>query len=130
MTLAELGRALAQHGVILALTAEGKLKPTADQQPPGDLVDAIRAHRAVLVRRLERSQHPDGRLNVAALQDQPGRCASCGRWQGPDEYGDGLCLLGRAAHGWPDGRPDAPVLTTALHECAAYGGKGWKAVAA
>lgn len=124
MTLVELCRALAQHGVSLALTAEGKLKPTADQQPPSAVVESIRAHRALLVRRLERGQHPDGRLNVAALQ---GRCANCGRWQGPDEYGDGLCVLGRAAHGWPYGNPDAPVMTTALHCCAAYGGQGWQA---
>lgn len=127
MTLAELGRALAQHGVFLTLTPDGKLKPTADQQPPADLVEAIRAHRAVLVRRLERGQLPDGRLNMAALQ---GRCVSCGRWQGPDEYGDGLCPLGRGAHGRLDGNLAAPEMTTALHLCAAHGGKGWKAAAA
>lgn len=130
MTLGELCRALGQHGVSLALTPEGKIKPTAAQQPPAELVESIKAHRAVLVRRLERGQLPDGRLNMAALQDQPGRCVSCSRWQGPDEYGDGLCVLGRAAHGWPYGNPDAPVMTTAHHCCAAYGGKGWKAVAA
>lgn len=75
--------------------------------------------------------HPDrlpgGYLNAAVLQLQPGRCASCAHWQGPDEYGDGLCPLGRAAHGWLDGNPAAPVMTTALHECAAQAGRGWKA---
>lgn len=130
MTLTELCRALTQHGVSLALTAEGKLKPTADQQPPAELLESIKAHRDHLVRRLERGQFPDGRLNVAALQDQPGRCASCSRWQGPDEFGDGLCVLGRQAHGWPYGNPEAPVITTALHICGAYDGRGWKAVAA
>ena len=69
---------------------------------------------------------PDGRLNAAVLQLQPGRCASCTHWQGPDEYGDGLCPLGRRAHGWYDGNPDAPVMTTPLHECAAHAGRGWK----
>ncbi len=129
MTLAELCASLAQHGVSLALTAEGKIKPSADHAPPADLVDAIKAHRALLVRRLERGQLPDGRLNVAALEGQPGRCQSCARWQGPDVYGDGLCVLGREAHGWPYGNPKGPVLTTALHECGAHGGKGWKAAA-
>ncbi|WP_156372831.1 hypothetical protein [Deinococcus sp. Leaf326] len=62
---------------------------------------------------------PDGRLNAVVLRLRPGRCASCAHWQGPDEYGDGLCPLGRLAHGWLDGQRDAPVMTTALHECAA-----------
>lgn len=75
----------------------------------------------------ERGRLPDGYLNVAVLQNHPGRCASCARWQGPDAYGDGLCVLGRQAHGWPYGNPNAPVMTTALHCCAAHGGQGWQA---
>lgn len=63
----------------------------------------------------------------AELGQQPGRCGSCFRWEGPDEYGDGLCPLGRKAHGWLDGNPDVPVICTVHHQCAAYGGKGWKA---
>lgn len=124
--MAELCRALTQHGVSLALTPDGKLKPTADQPPPAAVVESIKAHRVALVRRLERGQHPDGRLNASILEGQPGRCVSCGRWQGPDAYGDGLCILGRGAHGWLDGNPDAPVLTGALHVCAAHNGQGWQ----
>ena len=127
MTLGELVRLLDQHGVNLALTAEGKLKPTADQQPPAEVIEGIRAHRAALVRRLERGQRADGRLDVARLSALPGHCGSCARWQGPDAYGDGLCSLGRAAHGWHDGNPRAPVLIVPHHKCAAHGGAGWKA---
>lgn len=78
----------------------------------------------------EKTAHPDrlpsGHLNAAVLQLQQGRCASCARWEGPDEYGLGLCPVGRAAHGWLDGNPKGPVTTTPLHECAAHAGRGWK----
>lgn len=127
MTLARLCAQLDQHGLVLTLTPEGRLRPTANHPPPDELLVAIRAHRALLVRRLERGQHPDGRLNTGALEGQPGRCVSCSRWQGPDAYGDGLCVLGRGAHGWLDGNPDAPVMTGALHDCAAHNGQGWQA---
>lgn len=91
MTLSELVRLLEQHGVNLTLTAEGKLKPTADQQPPAEVIEGIRQHRAALVRRLERGQRADGRYHLADLLPLPGICASCARWQ-PFTAGD---LLGR-----------------------------------
>ena len=87
----------------------------------------MREHREALLRQVQEGRLPDGRLDVAALSALPGHCGSCARWQGPDAYGDGLCPLGRAAHGWHDGNPKAPVLTTPHHACAAYSGKGWKA---
>lgn len=126
MRLSELLPELVQHGVSLSLTPDGKLRRQADQPPPAAVVESIREHRALLVRRLERGQRPDGRLNAAALKGQPGRCVGCAHWQGPDTYGDGLCLLGRGAHGWLDGNPAAPVLTPALHACAAQNGQGWQ----
>jgi hypothetical protein len=117
---------LVRHGITLSLTAEGKIKPKADQPPPAELVEGMREHREHLVRQLKEGRLPDGRLDVAALSLQPGRCASCGWWIGPDEYGDGRCPLGRAAHGWPDGNPNEAVLTTALHHCQAREGRGWE----
>ena len=87
----------------------------------------LRVHREALLRQVQEGRLPDGRLDVAALSALPGRCGSCARWQGPDAYGDGLCSLGRAAHGWHDGNPRAPVLIVPHHKCAAHGGAGWKA---
>ena len=101
--------------------------PSTPPPPPAALVEAMREHRAALLRQVQEGRLPDGRLDVAALSALPGRCGSCARWQGPDAYGDGLCPLGRAAHGWHDGNPKAPVLTTPHHKCAAHGGAGWKA---
>lgn len=126
MTLGELRRVLAAQAVRLTVTAEGKLRYEAPNGLTEAVVDAMRAHRAALLRQAQADRLPDGRLNAAVLQLQLGRCASCAHWRGPDEYGDGLCPLGRRAHGWADGNPDAPVITTPLHECAAHGGKGWK----
>lgn len=126
MTLVGLSARLRQHGVSLTLTPEGKLRPTARQAPPEELLQAVRDHRDPLVRRLARGQRPDGRLDVATLSAAPGRCVTCRRWTGPDAFGDGLCPLGRHAHGWLDGDPDAPVITAALHVCAAHQGNGWQ----
>lgn len=62
-----------------------------------------------------------------ALQAESGRCGSCRRWT-PAEYPlEGECNAGRRAHGWFDGDPQAPVLTTPHHRCAAQGGQGWQA---
>ena len=99
--------------------------PVSPLTPPGP--NDLGVSDCVLALRLERGQHPDERLTAAALEGQPGRCVSCSQWQGPDAHGDGLCPLGRAAHGWLDGNPDAPVLTVALHVCAAHNGQGWQA---
>lgn len=126
MRLAEVRAALVRHGVSLAATPEGKLRPRAELPPPRELVEAMREHRAALLRQVEESRLPDGCLDLAQLGTLPGRCATCARWQ-PDGYGDGLCPLGRAAHGWADGNPEAHVITTALHECAGHAGRGWKA---
>lgn len=69
---------------------------------------------------------PDGQWDVAALAAQPGHCGCCAHWEGPDAYGDGLCRLGRASHGWADGNPTLPVLTFPHTICAARTGRGWK----
>ncbi len=115
-------------------TAKTAERPgTALLTPPADPSDGIGSEGVGVSGKKSHTApaHPDrllgGHLNAAVLQLQPGRCASCARWQGPDEYGDGLCPLGRAAHGWLDGNPYAPVMTTALHECAAQAGRGWQA---
>ncbi|GAA5513803.1 hypothetical protein Dcar01_02551 [Deinococcus carri] len=129
MTLTELRRTLAPLGVSLSVTPAGKLRYDAPRGLPAELVEAMRAQRAALLRQVEEGRLPDGRLDVAALAAAPGRCGCCARWQGPDAYGDGLCPLGRAAHGWADGNPKAPVLTVAHHHCAAHGGQGWKGAA-
>lgn len=91
MTLPQLVRLLDQHGVSLTLTDAGKLRPAADQVPPAKVVEGIKAHRAALVRRLERGQRADGRYHLEDLQARPGICASCARWK-PDAPGD---LLGQ-----------------------------------
>ncbi|MDK2014516.1 MULTISPECIES: hypothetical protein [unclassified Deinococcus] len=127
MTLSELRAALAQAGVHLGCTEAGRLRYDAPGPLPVALVESMKAHRAALLRQVEQGRTADGRLNVAALAAQRGHCGCCARWNGPDAYGDGLCSLGRAAHGWLDGNPRAPVLTVAHHACAAQAGKGWKA---
>ncbi|WP_216319742.1 hypothetical protein [Deinococcus aestuarii] len=126
MRLVELRRELVRHGVSLAVTAEGKLRPSADARPPRELVEAMREHRAALLRQVEEGRLPDGRLDVDRLAAEPGHCGCCARWQGPDAYGDGMCPLGRAAHGWADGSPTALVLTPSHHGCGAHSGQGWQ----
>ncbi|GAA4022838.1 hypothetical protein GCM10022631_41720 [Deinococcus rubellus] len=49
MTLPELRHALSQYGVSLTLTSEGRLKVNAQQQPPADLMAALRLHRDALI---------------------------------------------------------------------------------
>ena len=127
MNLGELRHLLTTSGVALTVTPEGKLRYEAPHGLTPDVVEAMRQHREALLRQVQEGRLPDGRLDVAALSALPGHCGCCARWQGPDAYGDGLCPLGRAAHGWPDGNPDAPVLTPPHHTCAAYSGQGWKA---
>lgn len=127
MRLGELRAQLARHGVSLTITEEGKLRPHAAEAPPAELIEAIREHRAALLRQVEEGRTADGRLDVAWLATQPGRCGTCTRWRGPDTYSDGQCRLGRAAHGWADGDPLAPVTTTVHHACQALvsGVLGW-----
>lgn len=67
------------------------------------------------------------RPDAAALAQTPGHCGCCARWTPTGYPLEGECSAGRRAHGWPDGNPDAPVLTTPHHTCAAYSGRGWKA---
>ena len=122
MTLGELVRLLDQHGVNLALTAEGKLKPTADQQPPAEVIEGIRAHRAALVRRLERGQRADGRLDVARLSALPGHCGSCARWEEAPDWGPLMGVCGCPPAAWPGGLP--PLAIHAGHRCAAYREEG------
>lgn len=72
------------------------------------------------------SGRSDGRIDMQQVAQQKGVCLTCARWQ-TDEFGDGLCPLGRRAHGWYDGNPTLAVITTAAHRCAAHGGAGWQA---
>jgi hypothetical protein len=122
VTLVSLTQQLQQHGVRLDLTPEGRIRPHAEHAPPAELVDAIREHRALLVRRLERGQGPDGRYDLARLVPLPGICASCSRWSPAAEWGTlmGTCSLTAAA--FEEGRP---LALHAAHRCAAYAGKGW-----
>lgn len=126
MKLGALRRLLASRNVTLTKTADGKLHFKAPGGLETEIVAVMEAHRADLLKQVDEGRTADGRLNAAELSRQSGRCASCDRWTGPDEYGLGVCPLGREAHGWFDGKVDSPVMTVALHECVAHGGKGWK----
>lgn len=63
----------------------------------------------------------------AAMGTESGRCGSCARWTRTDYILEGECNAGRRAHGWFDGNPQAPVIITIAHRCAAHGGQGWQA---
>ena len=127
MTLAVLLVRLAQHGISLTLTPDGKLQPSAAQQPPAEVLEGIKAHRAALVCRLERGQGPDGRYDLARLASLQGHCASCARWSPSAEWGAfmGTCALPSTA--FEEGHA---LALHAAHRCAAHGGAGWKGVAA
>lgn len=125
MNLGDLKRAMQEYGVSVSLTSEGRLKTTAPQRPPESLVEAIREHRGALIEDLLHPR-PSGHSNIELLSQQAGRCGTCLHWT-PDAFDDGLCSLGRAAHGWLDGNPKVPVITPPHHQCAAHDGKGWKA---
>ena len=127
MRLSDLRRELVRHGVSLAVSEAGKLRPSAATPPPAEVVEAMREHRAALLRQVAEGRLPDGRLDVARLSSAPGHCGCCARWTPTGYPLEGECSAGRRAHGWPDGNPDAPVLTTPHHTCAAYSGRGWKA---
>lgn len=74
MNLAQLRAALDQHGVSLTLTAEGKIRPRADQPPPPELVDAMREHKTALLEGLQNevkrgnAEQPDGAIGCSAEQ--------------------------------------------------------------
>ena len=106
--------------------AEQGVRLTPPESPPASSPQAepVRASKVPSVTFAGRL--PDGRIDMQRLAHQQGVCLTCARWQ-PDEYGDGLCPLGRRAHGWYDGNPAAPVITTAAHRCAAKNGAGWQA---
>lgn len=127
MRLAELLAELARHGVSLKATPEGKLRPRADQPPPAELVEAMRQHRAALLRQVEEGRLPDGRLDITRLTAAPGHCGSCARWTPTPYTLEGECSAGRRAHGWYDGNPSAPVLIHPGHRCAADSGQGYRA---
>lgn len=127
MTLNDLVRLLEQHGVTLTLTPDGKLKPAAAAPPPPQVIEGIRQHREILVRRLERGQQVNGRFDVSSLDQSPRCCASCTRWKPTPFPLEGECGAGRQAHGWQDSDPKAPVLTHPAHQCAALGGFGYRA---
>lgn len=111
---------LRQGGYRFLVDEAGQLRLTGDQPAPRALVQAVRTHKTELLAGLGH-----GGLRRLLGEWTSGQCGTCVRWQGPDEYGDGLCPLGRLAHGWLDGNPDAPVLCPAGHRCLAYGGLGW-----
>lgn len=122
MTLVSLTQQLHHHGVRLDLTPEGRIRPHGENAPPTELIDAIREHRALLVRRLERGQTADGCYDLTRLLPLPGICASCTRWTPSAEWGVlmGTCPLPTTA--FEDGRP---LALHAAHRCIARGGHGW-----
>lgn len=103
VSLSELTRLFDQYGVNLVQTADGGLKPVADQQPPAEVLDrmrdGVRQHRATLItRRLQQGARANGRYYLADLLPRAGCCASCAHWE-PHAPAD---LLGRCAlvGGW------------------------------
>ena len=134
MSVASLFAALEAAGARLALSEDGEGLTLSGKRPPAALLEAVRAERAALLAHLRgaakeeaapapASSSPD----VARLAQTPGHCGCCARWTPTGYPLEGECSAGRRAHGWPDGNPDAPVLTTPHHTCAAYSGQGWKA---
>lgn len=127
MRLHDVRLALVRHGVTLALTPERQVRAHARQQPPAELIEAMRERRAPLLRQVEWGQFSDGRLDVATLSAQPGHCGSCARWTPTGYPLEGECSAGRRAHGWFDGVPTAPVLTHPGSPCQALEGRAYKA---
>lgn len=128
MTLADLQAAIRRAGGRLSRTSEGRLRYEAPGPVSKALVEGMETHRTALLAQLAYAEGrmSDGRLDVAWLATQPGRCSTCALWRGPDGYGEGQCLLGRRAHGWLDGVPLAPVTTTIHYSCGAREGRGWR----
>lgn len=126
MTLSELVRLLAQHGVSLSLTQAGKLRPQADTPPPADVLEGIKRHRAALVRRLERGQTPAGEFTGHYL---PGQCGTCAHWAAQPSEGPhaGACALDWAAHYPAERHVRRHVITHGHSPCAASNGTGWAA---
>ena len=133
--------ALQAAGVHVALSAAGNTLELTGKRPPAALLDEVRASKAALLEALAPANREDvapktecppaARSFFAAdLARTPGHCGSCARWIAlPAPLAHiGLCSAGRAAHGWYDGNPVAPVELQAGHGCAAHGGKGWKAI--
>ena len=131
MVVAELLTELRARGVTLTVQGSQLLTTAPKGAITPDLGEAIKAHRAALLVALQ------GQVSGAALAprpdplevgQQPGHCGTCARWEAlaPPLAHMGLCSAGRAAHGWYDGNPVAPVEIQAGHGCAAHGGKGWQ----
>lgn len=136
MTLGELVRQLDQHGVFLTLTPEGKIRPTADQPPPAELIAAIKANRVELVRHLERLEDQGAampehggaqaavptvtppRLGAAAQAEWAGHCGTCRHFTPDLSEGRymGVCGMGWAAHYPAERNVRHPVV---IHEGAA-----------
>ena len=149
------GRLLAlceAEGVRVLLNAAGDgVRLEAAGPPSAELVRLARAHRAALLEHLapakaedvapedfcaESSKRPDLGAARSAFAGQledlartPGHCGLCARWEAlPAPLAHlGECSAGRAAHGWHDGNPVAPVEIHAAHSCAAWEGKGFRA---
>lgn len=112
---------LARHGLTF-VRAAGGVQLVGHVRPPPEVDALVDRHFDELLVDMGR------RLTGGVIASTAGgRCDQCAHWEGPDEFGDGLCLLGRRAHGWLDGNPDLPVLCTAHHHCSAYGGLGFEA---
>ena len=123
---AELLVTLEAAGVMVSLNAlRDGLKLNAATQPPAELLAQIRAAKPALLEVLRGV--PSGQtLSTAGTLTHT--CGTCARWEAlaPPLAHMGLCSAGRAAHGWYDGNPVAPVEIQAGHGCAAHGGKGWQ----
>ena len=121
---AELLVTLEAAGVLVSLNTSGDgLKLSAATQPPAELLAQIRAAKPALLEVL-RGVPPAHTLPAV----NPRTCGSCARWAAlPAPLAHmGLCSAGRAAHGWYDGNPVAPVEIHAAHACAANSGKGFR----
>ena len=130
--------ALQAAGVHVALGVTGDTLELTGKRPPAALLNEVRASKAALLEALAPANREDvapktERLPVARsffaadLARTPGHCGSCARWSAPPQAHMGLCSAGRAAHGWYDGNPVAPVEIQAGHGCVAHGGKSWQA---
>lgn len=122
MRLSDLRRELVRHGVTLAVSEAGKLRPSAAAPPPRELIEAMREHRAALLRQVQEGRLSDGRLDVARLAAAPGHCGSCARWEEAPDWGPLMGVCGCPPAAWPGGLP--PLAIHAGHRCAAYREEG------
>jgi hypothetical protein len=116
VNLAQLQQELRAQRVTVSPSPAGGLRYDAPAPIPAQLVEALKEHKAALLR------------DPLVIGAQVGHCGSCRRWSpGPWVPYMGECSAGWPAHGLTYGAPPGPVEIQAGHSCAAYGGKGWQA---